>query len=157
MLTDAYHVTVRHEVLVRAPIERVWDALTDWESQNAWMLGTDVKVPAGAARAGVGARIEAFTGLVPRRGWVGFLDTMTVTSWEPPHRCDVIHTGHVVRGTGAFILHVVDDATTRFDWSEEIRLPLGLLGRIAWVVVGPLMLAGVKVSLRRFARYVERA
>ena len=30
-------------VEVDAPAERVWAALTDWSSQGAWMLGTDVR------------------------------------------------------------------------------------------------------------------
>jgi hypothetical protein len=156
MLTKAHHVTVRCVVDVKAPATQVWNALVDWESQNAWMLGTDVVVPSGAAREGVGSRIEAFTGAFPKRRWLGFLDTMTVTTWDPPRRCDVIHTGHLVRGTGAFEVIDLGSNKSRFDWSEELRLPLGLLGRVGWIFVGPVMMFGVRLSLRRFARYVER-
>lgn len=150
-------VSLSCTIEVNASQEKVWNAITDWESQGAWMLGTDVLVPEGAVRVGVGARIEAFTGLIPKRRILGFLDTMTVTSWEPPKVCDVLHTGKVVRGTGRFELVPMTSSRTVFLWSEELRLPFGALGRVAWLVVGPLMKYGVKLSLNRFADYVERS
>lgn len=146
-------VALAYQVDVDAPANRVWDALVDWESQGQWMLNT-VVWPVGAAE-GVGARIEAFTGVVPDRRWLGFLDTMTITGWDPPHRCEVIHTGRVVRGTGAFAVESLDAERSRFHWSEEIELPWAVIGRIGWVVVGPIMGAGVRLSLKRFARYIE--
>lgn len=148
-------VSLSCTVEVKASQDAVWNAITDWESQGAWMLGTDVIVPDDASRAGVGARIEAFTGLIPKRRFLGFLDTMTVTAWDPPKVCDVLHTGKVVRGTGRFELVPMTSSRTVFLWSEELRLPFGPLGRVAWIVVGPLMKFGVQLSLNRFARYVE--
>jgi uncharacterized protein YndB with AHSA1/START domain len=29
-------------VAVEAPAQKVWDAITNWEAQNKWMLGTKV-------------------------------------------------------------------------------------------------------------------
>jgi hypothetical protein len=142
-------------VKVDASKQRVWDALVAWETQDEWMMATKVIVPDGAPREGVGAKIEAFTGMVPGRRWVGFLDTMTVTLWEPPHRCDVIHTGRVVRGTGTFEVVADSPEQSTFIWREELDLPFGFLGRAAWPIVKPLMRQGVLVSLRRFARYAE--
>lgn len=150
-------VPVACTVEVNASKEAVWKAITDWESQGEWMLGTHVEVASGAPREGVGARIEAFTGLLPRRRLFGFLDTMTVTSWEPPHSCNVLHTGKVVRGTGRFEVVQMTSSRTAFVWSEHLRLPFGVLGRVAWLVLGPIMTAGVKLSLNRFARYVEES
>lgn len=150
-------VTVTCTVDINASQQAVWNAIVDWENQGKWMLQTDVVVPAGAPRAGVGAQIEAFTGLLPKKRFLGFLDPMTVTSWEPPHVCDVLHTGKVVRGTGRFELLAMTSSRTTFVWSEELRLPLGILGRIGWLFVAPGMIAGVKFSLRRFARYVENS
>ena len=62
---------------VEAPTEQVWAALVDWELHGEWMLFTHAS--GGAA---VGEPIEAFTGI----GRFGFLDRMTITVWEPPHR-----------------------------------------------------------------------
>jgi hypothetical protein len=44
---------------------------------------------------------------------------------------------------------------SRFVWSEELDLPLGVVGRFGWPVARPLFLAGVRRSLRAFARWVE--
>jgi carbon monoxide dehydrogenase subunit G len=139
---------------VDAPPMRVWAALTDWVRQGEWMLGTDVRTVGGPAQ-GVGGRIEARTGVPARRGRrLGVLDSMVITRWEPPHRVDVRHTGRVVRGTGIFEVRPRGTGST-FVWTEGLDLPLGALGRLGWPLVRPVMAAGVRLSLRRFARFAE--
>ena len=49
-------------LVINAPIERVWAALADWESQGDWMLQTRVEVTS-QIREGVGTSISAFTGI----------------------------------------------------------------------------------------------
>ena len=144
-------VEVRLEVVVEAPVEQTWAAAVDWDAQGEWMLGTRVR---GTAQGGVGlgGGIEAFTGL----GRLGFLDTMQITAWEPPHRCAVLHTGRVVRGTGLFEVRPLGEERSVFVWSEQLELPLGALGRLGWPLVRPLFLAGVRRSLDRFALWVPR-
>ncbi|WP_216214207.1 SRPBCC family protein [Amycolatopsis aidingensis] len=135
---------------VAAPAGTTWLALTDWERQGEWMLGTRVRVVEGNGRS-VGSRIAAFTGVAG----VGFTDTMEITHWEPPIRCAVRHLGKVVRGTGAF--HVRENGPHRsvFVWSEQLALPFGPLGKLGWPVVKPAFSAGLWYSLRRFARFAE--
>jgi Polyketide cyclase / dehydrase and lipid transport len=132
---------------VDAATELVWAALVDWDLHGEWMLFTHAT--GGAA---VGEPIEAFTGI----GRVGFLDTMTITVWEPPHRAVVRHTGRVVRGSGAFEVRELAAGRSRIVWSEWIDLPFGIVGRAGWPLVRPLVRAGVSFSLRRLARYVEK-
>lgn len=134
---------------VDAPVEQTWAGATDWAGQGEWMLGTDVR-PTEQNGQGVGGGIEAFTGIGP----LGFLDTMRITLWEPPHRCHVVHTGRVVRGTGAFEVQPRGSAST-FVWREDLELPLGVVGRLGWPLVRPFFAYGVKLSLKRFARWVE--
>jgi hypothetical protein len=134
---------------VDAPVLATWEAATDWDGQGAWMLGTTVRGTAQGGR-GVGGGIEAFTGV----GWLGVLDTMRIEQWEPPHRCHVVHTGRLVRGTGTFVVEPRGTGS-RFVWREDLELPLGLLGRLGWPLVRPLLAAAVRRSLRRFARWVE--
>ena len=86
---------VRVARIVAVPAERAWQVLTDWERQGDWIPATRVRSTDGHQ---VGGRIEAWTGLGP----VGFLDVMTITAWDPPRRCEVLHTGRVVRGPGVF-------------------------------------------------------
>jgi uncharacterized protein YndB with AHSA1/START domain len=131
---------------VNAPAEKVWSHLVDWGLHGDWMFLT--RATGGAA---VGEAIEAFTGI----GRLGFVDRMTIVVWEPPRRAVVRHTGRVVRGSGAFEVREQSAGSSRVVWSEWIDLPLGILGRVGWPIVRPLLRAGVSFSLRRFARLVE--
>ena len=79
---------------------------------------------------------------------------MEITRWEPPTRCDVLHTGRVVRGTGTFEIRPRGDLST-FVWSEEVLLPLGALGRWGWPVAERVIRAGYRASLRRFAEFAR--
>ena len=139
-------VTLELTVDVDAPAQQTWDAVVDWDRQGDWMLGTTVR-----GGHGLGARVEAYTGRRP----LGFLDTMEITLWQPPRACHVVHTGRVVRGTGAFEVEARGAARSRFLWREDLDLPLGLLGRLGWPLVRPAFAFGVQLSLRRFGRWVE--
>lgn len=137
-------------VVVDAGADRVFAAMTDWEAQGRWMVGTTVRVvdPPGHA---VGARLEAFTGV----GRAGFLDTMTVSVWDPPHAVEVTHTGRVVRGTGRFDVVALGPERSRLVWSEHLTMPLGAAGRAGWVILRPGFAKGVERSLQHFAALVE--
>lgn len=139
---------------IDAPPERVWAVLTDWASQGAWMLATDVRTVDGPAQ-GVGGRLAARTGLpLPGGRHVGVLDTMVITKWEPPRLVEVQHTGRLIRGPGVFEVEPRGEFST-FVWSEHLYLPWGLLGlpaQAGWVLVRPFVLFGIRRSLKRFAR-----
>ena len=141
--------SVRVDVLVEAPVEAVWAAVVDWDRQSEWILGTVRATTNGGL--GLGACVEAYTGVGP----LGFLDTMVITEWEPPVRCSVLHTGRVVRGTGAFEVFALPGGRSRFVWSEQLDLPLGRLGRLGWPLARPALVAGVRASLSKLARTVE--
>ena len=143
-------VHVALDVIVDAPVDRVFDAFAQWEEQGRWMVGTRVEVRVGDGRS-VGSQLAAWSGAGP----AGFWDTMVITRWEPPYRVDVLHTGSVVRGTGTMEVVALPDDRSRFIWSEDLDLPLGRLGRLGWPLVRPAFLAGVRRSLVAFARVVE--
>jgi hypothetical protein len=132
-------------LVIQAPIEKVWAAIADWESQGDWMLQTTVKVTS-QIREGVGTTIAAFTGI----GKFGVMDHMVVTSWQPPYICDVLHTGKIIKGTGRFQLSAIDDDSTRFDWSEEILTP-----RVIFLLIAPGLYVGVRISLTKFSRLLR--
>lgn len=138
------------DVIIDAPMERVFDAITDWPAQGEWMLGTRVEVRSGDGRS-IGSTLAAWTGLGP----AGFWDTMVITAWDPPHRVDVLHTGKLVRGLGVMEVFRLPDDRSRFVWREELDLPLGVVGRLGWPIARPAFLAGVRTSLQRFATLVE--
>ena len=132
-------------LVIKAPINKVWQSLEQWESQGEWMLLTKVEVTS-KIREGVGASIAAFTGI----GKLGIMDHMQVTNWQPPNICDVIHTGRIIKGTGRFELTQIDAFTTRFDWSEEIKAP-----RAIFLLIAPGLYAGVRISLMALRRQLQ--
>lgn len=138
-------------VEVAAPAGTTWLALTDWERQGEWMLGTHVRVTEGNGRS-VGTRLEAVTGPV---SGVGVSDPMEITAWEPPVRCTVRHLGTFVRGTGSFHVHPRGAHRAVLVWSERLDLPFGPVGRLGWPVAKLPLALGLKVSLRRFATFAE--
>jgi carbon monoxide dehydrogenase subunit G len=139
---------VSHDLVVDAPADAVWNAVTDWEEQETWMLGTTTRA---YGPQGVGQELAAFTGMRT----LGVLDTMRVIEWDPPRRCVVEHTGTVLRGLGVVEVEPLDEETSRLHWREELDLPYGVVGRVGWPAVRPAFLAGVRLSLQRLARQVE--
>lgn len=126
--------------------ETVFAAATDWERQGEWILGTTVRILRGDGRS-VGSEIEAVTGV--RR--TGLADRMRITVWDPPLRCEVRHTGWMVRGAGIFEVRARGRDAASFEWTERLELPMGALGTWGWMVVRPFFGWGLQRSLDRFA------
>lgn len=143
-------------VRVAAPVERVWAALVDWPSHDAWIPFTRVRVltPTGV---GVGARFVARTAVGP----LGFDDPMEVTDWHEPAgggagRGAVRKTGRVVLGRASFLVEPDGDGGSVVRWREEVAVPpVSLTRRLAPLLRFSARL-GFTLSLRRFARQVER-
>ena len=142
------HLELR--VDIQAPAEAVWNAMTSWTKQGQWMMATKVESLDGDGRH-VGARISAFTGV----GRIGILDTMTVTQWNPPTSCEVLHTGKIVRGTGEFSVEQIHTQASRFIWAEDLEIPLGIIGQLGFLLIKPAFLFGIRRSLAKFAHLVE--
>jgi len=141
-------------IKINKPVDEVWQSLVDWKSQSKWMLQTKVWSELDQDRTvknGKGVLIFAFTGIFPNlypKLKLGILDTMEVTNWKPPHLCEVMHIGRIIRGTGKFELKKVRGGTI-FYWQEEVIAPSFIL-----LFAKPALLIGVWLSLRRFARQV---
>ncbi len=144
--------TLSIRVTCNAPIEKVWGEIADWSGQGKWMLSTRVWLTSEISE-GVGTSIAAFTGpthrIYPKFARLGLLDTMTVTRWEPPFRCDVIHTGKILKGTGTFRLEETGTNSCTFYWSETIDIH-----RAFFLLGAPFLWVGVRISLARFRRLV---
>ncbi|MCP2261876.1 Polyketide cyclase / dehydrase and lipid transport [Streptoalloteichus tenebrarius] len=134
---------------VAAPPEVVFAAATDWTRQREWMLGTQVHVVAGSGHS-VGSRLVAFTGAAD----LGFLDTMEITVWDPPRRCEVRHLGRLLRGFGVFSVRPHGRGAV-FVWEEHLHAPLGPLGVAGWTLLGPLVRWGLRRSLTTFASFCQ--
>lgn len=153
---------VRAEVRVAAPADLVWDYVTDWPRQGEWMPLTHVELLpawAGDRSRRVGGRFRAWTGVGP----VGFWDPITLSTWEEgpdgSRRCEIIHTGRVVRGDAEIsVLPVGPDACIVRLW-ERLEVPGGPLGALLWRIVSPVARPaadrGAALVLERMARRVE--
>jgi uncharacterized protein YndB with AHSA1/START domain len=139
---------------VDAPPERVWALLTDWERQGDWMLLTDVRTVGGPAQR-LHGRLAARTGLpLPGGRRLGVLDTMIITKWQPPTLVEVQHTGRIVRGPGTFEVQP-RGAHSTLVCTEVWYLPYGYLGVAGWFLSRPLVVWGLRRSLRRLAALAE--
>ncbi|MFI6291125.1 SRPBCC family protein [Nonomuraea sp. NPDC050790] len=126
-----------------APAEAVFSLITDWPRHREWMFLTD-------ARKVGQDRIEAYTGIRP----FGFLDTMTITEWEPPHRVRVAHTGTIVRGEGAFRVRPLGPYVCRVVWAEKVEVPRWALP--AWPLVHAATVLMARRSLLRVGELAQR-
>ena len=63
--------------------------------------------------------------------------------------------GPLVVGCCAFEVEPLGPDRSRVIWSEWVDLPLGLVGRLGWPLVRPVLRRLVQVSLRRLAGQVE--
>jgi hypothetical protein len=132
-----------------APAERVWWSIERWEEQSRWILDAVRVRVLTPERAGPGARIEVRTRVlhVPL-----LTEQLEVVAWEPPRRMVMAHRSFV-RGTGAWSLDPVG-GSTRFTWTEELSLPIPLLGELALLVYRPFLRRVMRRSLANLQRLV---
>ncbi|MGH3424064.1 MAG: SRPBCC family protein [Nocardioidaceae bacterium] len=139
-------MTVLAELAVRttidAPPQRVWDYVTDWERQGEWIPATRVRVQ--------GDGLVARTSIGP----FGFTDPMCIRTWQPPRRCEMVHTGRVVHGSGVFECRD-DSGVTTFVWTERVDVPGGPLAPALWAVARRPLRAGLEYALRRLRDRIE--
>src|SRR3712207_7800800 len=84
-------------VVVDAPPQQVWAALTDWTRQGEWMLLTDVEVT-GGDQHGVGGGVGARPRPARRGPAPGAVRTAGVSQGGPARRGLGQHTRRGLRG-----------------------------------------------------------
>jgi len=135
-------ITVSIEI--NAPIERVWDRLSDLSSHSEWMQDAESIEFLTELREGVGTAIRVVTRVGPLRT----ADILEVTAWEPPSTLAVLHRG-VVTGVGRFALTEIDTGT-RFAWSETLSFPRWAGGPITGIAARPVLRSIWRRNLVRF-------
>lgn len=110
-------------MVVRAPIDRVWEIATDIEGQPRWMDDMKAVRILTPPPTGVGTRAEGDI----RIYGIGVVDPITITAFDRPSRFAVRHEG-VFTGEGIIELEPnADDGgrpTTTARWTETIVPPL---------------------------------
>ena len=125
---------VEGSILLPVGLRAAWDALLRWEEQARWMRDSDSVTVLTTRREGVGTRIAVRTRVlnVPL-----FTEELEVVLWEPPRLLVMAHRS-LVRGVGTWALEP-EGAATRFTWTEELSLPVPLVGELALGVYRPFM------------------
>ena len=126
-------------------------AVVDLPSQEKWIIATrlyPIEGPTSVPQGG--SRMAAFTGI----GSIGFLDTMTVTEYDPPHRWITDKDGDLLRGVGIMQVDPLPGGC-RVTWANELELPFGLVGRLAWPLGRFVAQLGMQACLRRLAKQLQ--
>jgi uncharacterized protein YndB with AHSA1/START domain len=131
--------------------ERAFAALVDLAAQERWMIATKLyPVESAAPVPEVGSRVAAFTGV----GGLGFLDTMVVTAYDPPHQWVVAKDGRLLQGVGTMRVEATAGGS-RAIWMNELTPPFGILGRLAARLAGQVAALALQACLRRLARQLQ--
>jgi hypothetical protein len=129
--------------------ERVWEQIRRWEDQSRWIRDAVWVRVLTPEREGVGVRVRVLNRvlLVPL-----FTEQLEVMGWDPPRRIVMAHRS-LVGGTGIWSLEPTDGGT-RFTWTEELSLPIPLLGDLALLVYRPFLRRLMRGSLANLQRLV---
>jgi hypothetical protein len=130
----------------------VWAVVEPIERHVDWMAdATEIRFTSEQTRD-VGTTFECDTKVGP----ITLTDVMEITDWEAETRMGVRHTG-IVTGSGVFELEPIDlGRRTRFTWTEQLRFPWYLGGRLGEAVGGRLVMKQIwKRNLRRLRQLVE--
>ena len=134
--------------------EKVWDIVEPIERHVDWMADAVAIRFEGSQTRGVGTKFLCDTKVGP----ITLTDKMEITEWSPRQAMGVRHVG-VVTGTGTFTLTPLDGGrSTRFEWSEDLRFPWWIGGRLGEIIGGKLVMGAIwRRNLKQLKKIVERA
>ena len=144
-------MSINVEVTIDAPPSVVWRVIEPIEDHVDWMADARRITFTSEQTRGVGTSFDCLTRLGPFRT----VDRMTVTEWEPGQAMGIEHHG-LVAGSGRFTL-AAHPRGTIFSWTEELRFPWWMGGRIGAFAARPVLGAVWRRNLRRLRQLVEDA
>ena len=127
-----------------------WSRLVAWEDQIAWIKDAVSVRVLTSHRQGVGVIVAVRTRVL---GVPLLTDHLEVTVWDPPRRLVMAHRG-VVRGVGEWLLQPAGGGT-RFTWTEELALPVPILGELVLLAYRPFMRRLMRRSLLNLERMLR--
>ena len=130
---------VHVEVEIDATPDEVWARIADVSRHTEWMRDAAAIRLLSEQREGVGTRFECDTKIGP----LTLTDVMEIIDWRPGVAMGVRHEG-VVTGAGLFTLTPIDlDRRTRFAWTEELRFPWWLGGKLGEIIGGNVVMKAI--------------
>lgn len=143
---------VEASTLLSVPPKDAWRALLRWEDQARWIRDAVSVRVLSPHREGLGVRIAVKSRVynIPL-----FTEELEVTRWEPQHVLEMTHRSFV-RGVGTWAL--APEATgARLRWSEDLALPIPVLGELALLVYRPFLRRLMRGALRDLSTYLRSA
>jgi Polyketide cyclase / dehydrase and lipid transport len=139
---------------IGAPVDRVWERITDWPGHGRWIPLTTVRVTSDRAD-GVGATFVGRTGVGP----LAFDDPMEIVEWTPPTgatpgHCRIRKLGRVVLGEAWLDVNAHAGGST-VRWTEDVQLAPVRLTRPADRLISFGGRVGFDRVLRGLARELE--
>jgi uncharacterized protein YndB with AHSA1/START domain len=135
-------------ITIAAPIDEVWEVLSDIERQPLWMSEMKAVRLRSPGPVGVGTRAEADV----RIFLVGVLDPVEVDIYDPPTRFGIRHVG-TFAGEGRFTLEPIDGGRTLVRWDERLVPPF--LPSLGQILQKPILGAIFQGDLERLREMVE--
>jgi uncharacterized protein YndB with AHSA1/START domain len=140
---------MRMLVVVDAPIDAVWAAVSDVPFQVEWMAEMRELVLDPPGRAHVGQRGEATVRILG----LSVTDPVEVSELEPPRRYAIRHLG-LFKGGGVMTLEPgADGTTTILRWDETLVPPV--LPQLGALLQAPVLRAIFQADLERLKELVE--
>jgi hypothetical protein len=133
---------------IDAPIDEVWDLVSDIERQPLWMEEMKAVRLRSPGPLGVGTRGEADV----RIFLVGVVDAVEVDVYDPPTRFGIRHVG-TFTGGGLITLEAIDAKRTLVRWDERLVPPI--FPHLGQLLQKPIMGAIFQADLERLREIVE--
>jgi hypothetical protein len=144
-------VRVSAQIELGLPPGEAWRRLLVWEDQITWIEDAVSVRVLTSHRGGVGVIVAVRTRVL---GVPLLTDRLEVTVWDPPRRLVMAHRD-LVRGVGEWLLQPVGGGT-RFTWTEDLALPVPILGELLLLMYRPFMHRLMRSSLSNLRRMVHQ-
>jgi hypothetical protein len=144
-------VRVSAQIELGLPPGEAWRRVLAWEDQITWIEDAVSVRVLTSHRGGVGVIVAVRTRVL---GVPLLTDRLEVTLWDPPRRLVMAHRG-LVRGVGEWLLQPVGGGT-RFSWTEDLALPVPILGELLLLMYRPFMNRLMRSSLSNLKRTIHQ-
>lgn len=142
--------SMKMAITIAAPIDDVWDLVSDVERQPLWMAEMKSVRLTTPGPLGIGTRGEADV----RIFLVGIVDAVEVDVFDPPLRFGIRHIG-AYAGEGRITLEAVDAGRTLVLWDERLVPPC--FPHLGQLLQKPVLGAIFQADLERLREILESA
>ena len=139
---------IKMAITIDAPIDEVWDVVSDIERQPLWMEEMKAVRLRSPGPVGVGSRGDADV----RIFLLGIVDAVEVDLYDPPTHFGIRHVG-TYSGAGRITLEAIDAGRTLVRWDERLVPPL--FPHLGQLLQKPIMGAIFQGDLERLREIVE--